>query len=45
LGAGYEVLLILDALLGCPNFFLEVFQLPLQRLKSLGMCRSVSFNI
>jgi hypothetical protein len=45
LGAGYEIFLILNKSLSCSDSLFKVFQLPLQKLKSLGACRGISLGI
>jgi hypothetical protein len=45
LSADNKVFLILDKPLGCSDSFFEIFQLPLQKIKSLGACRGISLGI
>jgi hypothetical protein len=45
LGAGYEIFLILNKSLSCSDSLFKVFQLPLQKFKSLGACRGISLGI
>jgi hypothetical protein len=45
LGAGYEIFLILNKPLSCSDSLFKVFQLPLQKFKSLGARRGISLSI
>jgi hypothetical protein len=45
LGAGYEIVLVLNKPLSCSDSLFKVFQLPLQKFKSLGACRGISLGI
>jgi hypothetical protein len=45
LGAGYEIFLVLNKLLGCSDSLFKVFQLPLQKFESLGARRGISLGI
>jgi hypothetical protein len=45
LGAGYEIFFILNKPLSCSDSLFKVFQLPLQKLKSLGAHRDISLGI
>jgi hypothetical protein len=44
-GTRDEIFLLLDALLGSPNFSFEVFQFFLQKVKPLGRSRCVGFSV
>jgi hypothetical protein len=44
-GAGYGIFLVLNKPLCCSDSLFKVFQLPLQKFKSLGACRGISLGI